>query len=279
MLENTFCHLPGIGLIRERRLWECGFGSWDDCLLGSQPAAVSQSLFNTMLPGLAASQRALELQDAEFFATGLPKSELWRLFPTFRRSTAYIDIETTGRGVDSDHITTVALYDGETVRTYVHGQNLESFADHIGSYSVIVTFNGRCFDVPILERELQIRLPRAHIDLRFLLKDLGYRGGLKRLERTFGLDRGGLDGFDGYTAVLLWEAFERSGDERTLETLLAYNAEDVLNLEHLLVSAINLKLESLPLSKPPLPTALPGSNPHRADRRTLEAILSAQRSR
>jgi hypothetical protein len=31
MLRNTFCHIPGIGPKRERRLWSSGFRFWEDC--------------------------------------------------------------------------------------------------------------------------------------------------------------------------------------------------------------------------------------------------------
>jgi uncharacterized protein YprB with RNaseH-like and TPR domain len=275
-LRHTFCHLPGIGLVREERFWACGIESWDDFLAGVPGPSMTKGRFQALLPEVQASCRALECGDAEYFARGLPKSELWRLFPDFRGSMAAIDIETTGLRTDADHITTVALYDGREIRTYVHGRNLERLADDILDYQILVSFNGSCFDVPILERELQMRLPRAHIDVRFVLKSLGYTGGLKRLEKRFGLDRGGLAEVDGYTAVLLWEAFERSGDERILETLLAYNAEDVLNLEHLLVAACNLKRAGLPLSGPELLEPYPGLNPFRADSEVLKTILRRQ---
>lgn len=43
----------------------------------------------------------------------------WRLFPDFRQRLVYLDIETTGMGSPADTITTIALYDGRTVRWYV----------------------------------------------------------------------------------------------------------------------------------------------------------------
>lgn len=64
---------------------------------------------------------------------------------------------------------------------------------------------------------------------------------------------------DGYFAVLLWHEYERHGDSRALETLLAYNIEDVVNLEHLMHESYNLKLACTPfagdmrLSVPPRP--------------------------
>ena len=54
-----------------------------------------------------------------------------------------------------------------TIRTYVQGQNLEQFKDDIYEYDVIVTYNGKCFDVPFIESDLGIKLKQVHIDLRY----------------------------------------------------------------------------------------------------------------
>jgi len=49
-----------------------------------------------------------------------------------------------------------------------------------------------------------IELNQVHIDLRYVLRSLGYTGGLKGCEKQAGIDRGNLEGVDGYFAVLLW---------------------------------------------------------------------------
>jgi len=56
--------------------------------------------------------------------------------------------------------------------------------------------------------------------LRYVLKSLGYSGGLKSCEKALGLDRGDLDGVDGYFAVLLWRDYQKKHNEKALETLL-----------------------------------------------------------
>lgn len=61
-----------------------------------------------------------------------------------------------------------------------------------------------------------------------------------------GLNRGDLDGVDGYFAVLLWNEYKKTGTQKALETLLAYNIEDVVNLEILMVEAYNLSLKEPP---------------------------------
>lgn len=276
MLHRTFCHLPRVGLKTERMFWARGLVDWED-FLRRAGEVLSRDRRQRLLPGVRSSLREMRLGNAGFFARALPGSEMWRLFGQFRRSAAYVDIETTGTGRELDHITTIALYDGFRVRTYVHGRNLEAFADDILDYSVLVTFNGTCFDVPFLERELGIERPPAHIDLRFVLKRLGYRGGLKACERMMGVDRGSLCGVDGFAAVLLWNRFEATGDERFLQTLLAYNVEDVINLEKLMVRAYNVMLLDSPFSEdPPLEEPRFADNPYAADPEALREIRRIQ---
>ena len=262
MLKHSFCHLPGIGPKKERGLWAKGIVTWEDFLAAGSRSGAAGKVAEQHIR-IRDSLRQLGHNNAEYFAALLPRSEMWRLFGTFRDQTAYLDIETTGMGQGLDHITCIGLFDGIEVQSFVQGRNLEAFADRILDYKLLVTFNGSCFDLPFIQQELQIRLPAAHVDLRFLLKSLGYAGGLKSVEKQFGLDRGCLSGADGFLAVLLWDRFQATNDERYLETLLAYNAEDVINLEFLMTRAYNLKQTACPIDFEPCPEALhPFSNPY-----------------
>lgn len=248
MLTNTFQHIPGIGEKTEQLLWNSGVTSWDrlDVLENARDAGLSSSLAYRIKQYIPYSWDALRSNNPGFFAGTLVPNLWWRLFPHFRGSIAYLDIETTGLSPIYNDITSIAVYDGEQVSTYVYGNNLEDFLSDIGSYSVLVTFNGKRFDIPFIEQQFSTRLDQVHIDLMFVLRSLGYSGGLKRCEKLLGLDREELDGVDGYFAVLLWRAYQKTNDERFLETLLAYNVEDVLNLEKLLFLAYKKKIESLP---------------------------------
>ncbi|MBI5453762.1 MAG: ribonuclease H-like domain-containing protein, partial [Deltaproteobacteria bacterium] len=166
----------------------------------------------------------------------LAPREHWRLFPDFRNNVAYVDIETNGFVGERGYITAISLYDGSGVRSYVRGENLDDFKRDIERFGLIVTYNGKCFDIPFIESHMRLSLSHIpHIDLRFILRDLGFRGGLKGSETALGIDRGGLKGVDGYSAVLLWRDFRRNKNRKALETLLAYNAKDVVNLEPLFV--------------------------------------------
>jgi len=246
MLRNTFCHVPGIGEITERKLWSSGIDSWHACSHSDAICSLSLKRKASILRHIEESEMHLEGGNARYFAGRLPASLHWRLFPEFRDSVAYLDIETTGLDTWDNAITTIAIYDGRSVSYYVNGENLDRFEIDIEKYQVLVTYNGKCFDVPFIEWFFRTRLDHVHIDLRFVLKSLGYSGGLKGCEQQLGLDRGDLKGVDGFFAVCLWNEYQQTGDPRALETLLAYNIEDVVNLEPLMVMAYNMKLRGTP---------------------------------
>lgn len=275
MIRNTFCHIPGVGMHTERLLWDLGVHSWDD--FGQVAAArlpIGQKRIGILTRHLDQSRVRLEQHDPHFFADQLPSDQHWRLFPDFRESLVYLDIETTGMGSPFDTITTIALYDGKAIRWYVQGDNLEQqFEEDIQDYRVVVTYNGKCFDLPFIRNTLGVRMDQVHIDLRYVLASLGYRGGLKGCEHQLGIDREELDGVDGFFAVLLWDEFRRKNNVKALETLLAYNILDVVNLETLMVLSYNKKTAETPFAQShqlPLPTPPPG--PFTPDRATIESI-------
>jgi uncharacterized protein len=274
MISNTFCHIPGIGIRTEQRWWDLGIHSWGhfDAFVGKR-LRLGRERIRTINHYLDQSLVSLQRNQPHFFADLLPADQHWRLFREFRSGVAYLDIETTGMGAPEDYITTIALYDGKTIRWYVQGQNLEQFEEDIRDYRLIVTYNGKCFDVPFIRNILGVTMDQAHIDLRYVLASQGYRGGLKGCERQLGIDREELDGVDGFFAVLLWNEYRRNRNPKALETLLAYNILDVVNLETLMVQSYNLKLAQTPFAptqKLPLPSSPTG--PFTPDRATIEAI-------
>ncbi|WP_126378257.1 ribonuclease H-like domain-containing protein [Desulfovibrio ferrophilus] len=247
MLKHTFCHIPRIGATTEQRYWDKGLKHWDiaassigEAALGGKTAWVRQHLDE--------SHERLETGDAHWFDSRLPSGESWRLFGEFRDRVAYVDIETTGLTYGEDHITTIALSGAGEVKTYVYGDNLDEFQDDIRAFDVISTYNGKCFDVPFIERSFGIRLDMGHIDLRYVLKKIGFSGGLKSIEKQMGIGRDDLEGVDGYFAVILWHEYQNTGNPAALETLLAYNAADVISLESLMVHAYNTLLDETPFA-------------------------------
>ncbi|WP_300667401.1 ribonuclease H-like domain-containing protein [Desulfoluna sp.] len=244
MIQNSFIHMQGVGKATEEALWRQGITDWsrfeEACARGTKfPRA------GTVLQSIKTSRHHYDRGDLLFFEAGLPAGEAWRLFPGFQKRTCYLDIETTGDGPWCD-ITTIALYDGQRVSTYVNGENLADFKEAIKAYSTVVTYNGKSFDIPVIRRVLGIPMEMAHIDLRYVLGSLGIKGGLKRCEEILGMGRTDLAGVDGSSAVVMWNHYKRTGDRRYLETLLAYNVADTINMEPLLVEACRIRRDTIP---------------------------------
>ncbi len=275
MLTRTFLHLPGIGVVTEQRLWDSGIRSWN-AFVDPHPIRLSPNRTQSVHRHLDESRKHLEKDHPGYFSALLPPKFHWRLFPEFRHSTVYLDIETTGLDGFSNDITVIGLYDGQTVYHYIRHQNLHDFTKDIEKYKVVVTYNGKCFDVPFIRNNLGVSMEQTHIDLRYVLQSVGLTGGLKRCEVQVGIDRGDLVGLDGFDAVFLWNDFERKDDQKALETLLAYNSQDIVNLETLMVMAYNLSLKRTPFFESnELPLPVVPSIPFKPDARTVERIKTA----
>ena len=259
----------------EQRLWESGLRDWD-AFTDDISIPLSGKRRYLLQQGIDESRLHLYQNNPVYFSKCLPANQSWRFFPEFRNSTVYLDIETTGLDRHYHSITTIALYDGHEIKTYVQGQNLDDFIDEIYKYKVIVTYNGKSFDIPFIESFFNIRLNHAQIDLRYVLYSLGYRGGLKGVERQLGTDRGDLRDVDGFFAVLLWQEYQRTGNQKALDTLLAYNVQDTITLENLMVTAYNMKLKDTPFYDTHLieePTL--SVNPFRADLAMVDQIKNS----
>ncbi|MBP9015716.1 MAG: ribonuclease H-like domain-containing protein [Candidatus Atribacteria bacterium] len=255
MLLQTFCHVPGVGEKIERKIWKEGITSWEEALNYPALEKIIPSPFSRSARSfLYRSLQKLEKGEARFFKEHLDSYNHWRLFPHFQNDIVFLDIETTGLNSSQDYVTAITTFDGTKIKTFIQGINLPKFKEEIMKYKVMVTFNGKCFDIPFLEQHLGIKFPQVHLDLRFILRSLGFRGGLKACEKALGIDRGELRNVNGYTAVLLWQKY-REGCPEALETLLAYNVADTVNLERLMVFAYNEKLRSYPF--PQLSMSLP----------------------
>ena len=248
MLEKTFVHIPGVAYLTEKRLWQRGIRCWADALVCEEaPGSFSAARWQLVRDHSRDSMTSLAARDHRFFSETLAARDHWRAYQEFRDRIAYVDIETDG-SYYGQAITVVGVYDGTSTRSFVKGDNLEEFAEEIEKYAMLVTFNGATFDLPILRRAFRgVDWSHLHIDLRYVMSKLGYRGGLKHIERETGLCRAAeLTGLGGEDAIYLWNEYRR-GSTDALELLLAYNAADVENLKCLLEMAfprLQAELES-----------------------------------
>jgi uncharacterized protein YprB with RNaseH-like and TPR domain len=238
MLRATFLHLPGVGPATEAALWREGVRDWKE-LAERWPGGTSHPLPGANLAReLAASERALAEGDVAWFGRRLPEAEHWRLYSHFTDRTAFLDIETTGLSPYAGIVTVVAVHGGGRTRSFIAGEDLEELPAYLRQFPILVTFNGRQFDVPFLEACFpSLVAPPVHIDLRFVFYRLGLAGGLKRIEERLGIgDRTGVEGIRGLDAVRLWQEYRR-GNRASLDQLVRYNRADTVNLEPLLVRA------------------------------------------
>lgn len=140
----------------------------------------------------------------------------------------YLDIETSFRG----EVTVVGLLraDRGLVQLVGTANTREALEGAVRWLDTLCTFNGEFFDLPVLRRAFGVGLLERFrsLDLSVECRRVGINGGLKRIELGFQIPRR-LRGVSGYDAMVLWDRWEH-GDRRALETLLEYNADDVLNL-------------------------------------------------
>lgn len=246
MIEKTFSHTDGISLETEKKMWDSGVLDWNDFLNKSStidflPSSKIEKLKNEIM----FSKDRLESSDINYFKEKIKSNEHWRLADCGK--ICFVDIETTGLSRWTDDMTMLGIYDGENARSYILGEDLEEAKEHLKQFDIIVTFNGKQFDLPFIEQKFNEKYDFIHLDLRFLLKEFGLAGGLKKIERELGIVRSDeVADVDGREAVRLWRRYQR-GDEEALKILLKYNEEDIVNLKFLLNYYLDRKKKSLNL--------------------------------
>ena len=143
---------------------------------------------------------------------------------------AYLDIETS----HDRSIRVVGVYiPGLGTRQLVGGDISDvSVARLLEPATRLYTFNGDRFDLPMIRRELRLDLRQmlpTH-DLLYECRARSLYGGLKAVERRLGIGRT-FPEVDGRMAMTLWWRYETLGEADALTLLLAYNREDIENLE------------------------------------------------
>jgi hypothetical protein len=234
MLTRTFIHLQGVGYATEARLWQEGAQDWERFLQDPEALRLPRPRLRRWAEEISESVTRLDAGDHAYFASRLASRDQWRAWPEFADRAAFLDIETTGAST-FDAVTVIGLYDGKEMRQFVRGRNLTDFPAAIRRHSLLVTFFGTGFDLPVLRRAFpHVPFDHLHVDLCFLLKRLGHSGGLKRVEEQLGIQRSAKTrGLSGWDAVRLWNEY-RHGSWEALSLLLQYNEEDVVHMQRLL---------------------------------------------
>lgn len=232
MIRNSFIFLERVSHATEQRLWQCGITDWNAFRDAKSIPRMSQARKHHYARKLDEAGKHLAGHDSSYFTRILPKSEAWRLYDHFSDDCLFLDIETTGYYGD---ITVIGMYDGDQTMTLVKGQSLDkdNIRDILSRYKMLVTFNGLSFDIPVINRYFNNVVPDIpHLDLRFPLARLGFTGGLKTIEADLNILRSDdTDGLSGEDAMHLWHDYIRNGNRESLDLLVEYNTEDIVNLK------------------------------------------------
>jgi len=115
---------------------------------------------------------------------------------------AYLDIETDREG----NISVIGISIGSNGFKQFVGKAITSnkVENCLRQAKTIVTFNGDSFDLPQIKKQLNLDLAVSHrsYDLFKVKKWLNIKGGLKELEKMYGIERK-TEGIDGFKAVQL----------------------------------------------------------------------------
>jgi uncharacterized protein YprB with RNaseH-like and TPR domain len=228
-IENSFIPVQGVGEATERKLWAAGVTHWDDF----DGQAVGPTTAERIESWIAEADDRLVDGDTAYFGRSFPSDARWRLYENFRGEACFLDIETTGLDHARDDVTVVSLTRAGETTTLVRGRDLTAgrLRAELDPASMLLSFNGKRFDVPFLESAFDVDIDNPHLDLMYPCRRLDLTGGLKTVEKDLGIDRDRPD-LSGRDAVRLWHEYER-GDQSALDTLVSYNRDDTENLRAL----------------------------------------------
>ena len=189
---------------------------------GREPAAIGG------VANRPASTSGLEAQPGPRRAIPPKLQNQLALCASFPDCILFLDIETTGLSHFYDEITLVGWTFGGTAKTLVKGQDPSPLVKDAARAKALVTFNGIRFDTKFIAKELpEVTLPDTHIDLMYLCRRVGLKGGQKAIEKELNIRvRDDLADVDGAAAVVLWHRYMR-GDTAALQKLIHYNRADI----------------------------------------------------
>ncbi|MGA9048918.1 MAG: ribonuclease H-like domain-containing protein, partial [Dehalococcoidia bacterium] len=152
---------------------------------------------------------------------------------------AYLDIETTGLYSGNCSITVIGIYfcnEYEDMLVQLYNENLtrRRLLEVLEGSDYLYTYNGERFDLPFIHHRLGPDLSRMylHSDLMHRCHRHMLKGGLKVVLNRLGISRE-TEGLTGWHAVWLWKKYCAFNDHKSLDLLLRYNRDDVVNLRDL----------------------------------------------
>jgi len=242
ILEQTLCHLNGISPSSEISLRRQGFWSAQQLIIYAN---------NLFTPSHAERLRssferwtvAKKLGLVDILVNSLPVGHRVRALADYYEEALFLDIETTGLQRNA-LVTCIATFQAGKAKSFVRGKNFNDFLYEWTRAKIVVTFNGKRFDIPLLQREFNFTTLPAQIDLMDEARHYGYKGGLKSIEHQINFQRDNNDCSNGLTAIQLWENYQKNNDATALQTLLQYNTDDTRCLTKLWQILLKKSLEN-----------------------------------
>ena len=146
----------------------------------------------------------------------------------------FIDVETTGLSIQNDEITIIGLLCGDTFEQFTKNVNLKSY--YVDEFIMmhepteVVGYNSNRFDIPFMESfGVKTLANLKQTDLMIQCHSLNLKGGLKKVEQILGIERQH-EPLNFFQQTALWKKWINNNDWDSLDRLLAYNKEDVMNL-------------------------------------------------
>ena len=272
-LYNTFQHIKGISKFDERIILNSDSNNWDK-FLENPVTKISENKISNILEELPESKKNYKKRNHKYFYDRLKASLHWRLFPDFIDKLVYIDIETTGFSPIDNDVTLISIYKNKSIKTFIKDDNLLEFKKELEEDDILVSYNGKNFDIPFINKNLNFKLNHTQIDLRWMMHNLGISGGLKSSEQYFSIDRKSSTEIDGLMAVKLWNYYKSFHDINALNILIYYNQEDTVNLEQLLHVAYNYAIKYMYVNKKKVVRPKRPTLKKIVDEKTIEVMIN-----
>lgn len=242
ILDQSLCMLQGVSPEVEIRLRRAGVMS---C---AQLAAEAERYFSVNhAQRIRASYEEWQMARAhglvDWEVNHLPAGHRVRALQEHWDDALFYDIETDGMMATSSITCISSLRNGQ-MRSFWRGHKLSDFLAEWSAAKILVSFNGKRFDTPIVCKAFGLTTVPAQIDLMNEAAHYGYRGGLKVIEKKFGFMRRGKWCADGKDAIRLWNEYSATHSEKALSELLEYNQADVASLMTLARGVLRLSLEN-----------------------------------
>lgn len=255
ILDQSLCMLQGVSPEAEIRLRRAGV------MTCAQLAAEAERYFSAgHARRIRASYEEWQMARAhrlvDWEVNHLPVGHRVRALCEYWDNALFYDIETDGTMAASNITCISTLRNGRTF-SFWRGHNLSDFLAEWAAAKILVSFNGKRFDTPVVCKAFGLTSVPAQIDLMNEAAHYGYRGGLKVVEKKFGFVREAKGCSDGKNAIRLWTEYSETESEKALTDLLEYNREDVLALVTLARGVLRLSLENTLIEAAP-PSACHG---------------------